>query len=323
LALVSLVYGRKRRKSKWDILVIIILLSLSAGMGVAACNSNPPPGNITATGTATPVPGGNIVTGTLDINGATVTGTAYVPTSSPYAPIIATPCPTPTGTPTPIPTTDAEYKRIIEERFGIIVSDDTGKWATAHIQIVYSALSNIDVAVGGMLKTLLGTSKKFLRDWESATYSGTTYKHQINFHFNNKLPYHLIYHEMGHLLDNAQGDKYTRALDQIIVYTGYPNQTGDRVMGRNCPTNQYGAACKTPPYDRIDGKGYIQYHLIKDPSGYNVETEMHPRSFSADGNTANEEWGDLFANYVAGNFNLIDPIGLAKYNWVRNQLFGG
>jgi hypothetical protein len=99
--LVSLLYGRKRRKSKWDILVIVTLLSLSAGMGVAACNSNPPPGNITATGTATPVPGGSIVTGTVDINGTTITGTAYVPTSSPYAPIIATPCPTPTATPTP------------------------------------------------------------------------------------------------------------------------------------------------------------------------------------------------------------------------------
>jgi hypothetical protein len=246
-----------------------------------------------------------------------MTGTAYVPTSSPYAPIIATPCPTPTGTPTPIPTTDAEYKRIIEERFGIIVSDDTGKWATAHIQIVYSALFNIDVAVGGMLKTLLGTPKKFLRE-ESATYSGTAYGHQINFRFSNKLPHQLIYHEMGHLLNFAQGRKYTYSLDHTAVYTGYPNQTGEFVMGRDCPTT---GKCNNP-YNRIDGQGYIQHPVIKDPSGYNAETEMHPRKMSADGNTANEEWADLFANFVAGNFDSGDT-GRAKYNWVKDQLFGG
>lgn len=34
-----------------------------------------------------------------------------------------------------------------------------------------------------------------------------------------------------------------------------------------------------------------------------------------------EEWGDLFANYVSGNFNSL-PEGRAKYNWVYYQLFG-
>jgi RHS repeat-associated protein len=83
LALVSLVYGRKRRKSKWDILVIVTLLSLSVGMGVAACG-NVPQGEVTATVTATP--GAPIGVGTATFaNGATQQALVSV---------------TPTGTPT-------------------------------------------------------------------------------------------------------------------------------------------------------------------------------------------------------------------------------
>jgi RHS repeat-associated protein len=106
LALVSLVYGRKRRKSKWDILVIVTLLSLSAGMGVAACGgSSLPQGEATATVIATP--GANYGVGTATFaNGATQQAlVAVTPTGTPV--ILVTkeiPCLEPaTSTPTPPP----------------------------------------------------------------------------------------------------------------------------------------------------------------------------------------------------------------------------
>ena len=74
------------------------------------------------------------------------------------------------------------------------------------------------------------------------------------------------------------------------------------------------------PYNRIDGKGYISTKL-QDPCGASVNAELHPAS--DDGNNAGEEWGDLFANYVSGNFDTHDDFGRAKYLWVYNQLFGG
>lgn len=73
LALVSLIYDRKRRKSKWDILVIVTLLRLSAGMTLSACNL--PQGQFTAT--AIGVPSFPLVAITVTFaNGTTVNGLA-------------------------------------------------------------------------------------------------------------------------------------------------------------------------------------------------------------------------------------------------------
>jgi len=318
LGVVALFFGRRKKGSKWGTFLVLLLVVGSVGMTLSACNTTAAGYNITATPSPTQPNTYNVTATPITVPSSTPS-----PTDTPLPTITAT-C---TLTPSPIPTTDDDYKSIIEARFGILISDDTGTWPTAHIQIVYSALLKIDDALHGTLKSLLGTTtKKFNHDW-SAKYGGTTFKvpeEKINFRAsqgNSHFPHQLIYHEMGHLLDNAQGDKYTDALDQTIVYTGYPNQTGERVMGRDCPDNQYGDACKTPPYNRIDGLGYIQYNVISDPSGYNAETEMHPRSMDG-GNTAIEEWGDLFANFVAGNFDS-SGVGRAKYNWVHDQLFGG
>lgn len=73
LALVSLIYDRKRRKSKWDILVIVTLLSLSAGMTLSACNL--PQGQFTATAIGVPSFPLAAITVTF-ANGTTVNGLA-------------------------------------------------------------------------------------------------------------------------------------------------------------------------------------------------------------------------------------------------------
>jgi hypothetical protein len=103
LALLGLIYGKKKHKNKLDYVVIVVFISLGVGLGLTACG-NPPAGGFTATGTAIQVPGVIVATGTATHeNGATVDGTIVIPTSTPN--VVATPCltitPSPTGTPTP------------------------------------------------------------------------------------------------------------------------------------------------------------------------------------------------------------------------------
>jgi RHS repeat-associated protein len=56
LAVLSLFYGRKNKRSKWDTLIIIILLGFIAGMSVVACGPVPP---VTQVPQPTPVPADN------------------------------------------------------------------------------------------------------------------------------------------------------------------------------------------------------------------------------------------------------------------------
>jgi hypothetical protein len=243
------------------------------------------------------------------------------PSPSPSPSPIPTVPPPPTSTPEPecpAPLSwdqDEKLKIRIENEFGIIIGDprEAGSeyWPSVQIQIIYNALSRINDVLGGNLKSswLGGYSVlfyKFKNSLGDGKYYGIAHDvEKINFYIVDTFPYHLIYHEMGHILNNAQGQRFTNSLSHTAVYTGYPNQTGARIMGGT-------------PYNRIDGQGYISPRL-QDPCGASVKAELHPAS--EDGNNAGEEWGDLFANYVSGNFNSL-PEGQAKYRWVQDQLFG-
>src|SRR5690606_34921673 len=101
LGLLGLIYGRKKRKNKFDYFVIVIFLTLGVGLGLTACG-DPPAGNFTATGTAIQVPGGIVATGTVTYSNATTdTGAVFIPSSTPTNTPTVTPCATPTSTPTP------------------------------------------------------------------------------------------------------------------------------------------------------------------------------------------------------------------------------
>ncbi len=314
LGIVALFAGRKKKGSKVGTFLVLLLVLGSVGMTLAACGGGQEPTPAEYTGIVTTTTPGSYV---VKVERAgTVVGTYDVPTDTPTATLIATVCtPTPsstvtaTQTPVPIPTTDEDYKTLIASRFGIILSDDTGVWATWQIQIVFSALSKIDTALGGTLKTLLGTSKKFCRDWDPDFYGGKTNPDGINFHFNNKFPHQLIYHEMGHLLDYAFGESITYSLDHEEVF----DENGDWVMGNDGKDD----------YMRNNWLGYKE-HVLNDPSGFTVSALMHgagDEDFDGNGDTAGEDWGDLFANYVVGNIDLAVPAGRARHKWVVDHLF--
>ncbi len=126
LALLSLVYTRRKKRGTLDTIIILVVLGVSLGMGLSACGTNPaPPPVITITPTPTP-------NGTPEV---TITATATVPAPP------GTPTPTITvtctataisGTPTPMATsgyyipTESQAKDVDGNFKDAIPVDSTG-----------------------------------------------------------------------------------------------------------------------------------------------------------------------------------------------------
>ncbi len=298
LALLFLVYSCRKKRGTLDTIVVLIVLSTALGLGLSACQTTLQTPFGTVAVTATPNPNGTVAVA------VTVTPS---PTSTPSG--TPTNTPTATCTATVVPITDDDYKTQISTRFGITLSDDTGKWHTTEIHIAFGALSNIDAALNGMLKTLLNGPKTFYIKWNQNNYGGTTYPQRINFRYNGRFPYLLIYHEMGHLLNYSLGGRFVNALNH-----GEVTADGEVVMGRDKPQSDY---------HRNNWAGYKD-HYLTDPNGFTLRALMHPAGagdFDGTGNTPDEDWGDMFANFVAGNIDLTTAAGKARYDWTIKYLF--
>lgn len=107
LAVLSMIYVRRRKRNKWDILVITLVLGIAAGMSVVACGPVPP---VTpapqSTAQSTSAPNTNNSTPAVPPNSQTPGGAGTVPSNTPTitpSPSI-TPSPTCTNTPTSTPT---------------------------------------------------------------------------------------------------------------------------------------------------------------------------------------------------------------------------
>ena len=118
LAVLSLVYGRKRKRGKWDTLVILLLLGASTAIGIVACAPAPtlPSGFVNTEPPAMPAQSQTPV--------STGSGTILVgKTGTPPAPIetpIPIPCPTPTLTEVSL---DAEFLK-----YGINLNGQIASW---------------------------------------------------------------------------------------------------------------------------------------------------------------------------------------------------
>ena len=137
LGLMALVYGRRKKGSKWAVLLVILSFAVVTGLTLSGCgNDNPPVGEFTATGTFNPVTG--TATGTLTTSGGTFTGTVV---GTPGAPLpIPTACATPTPTQPPMP--------ITEEDRGLYISEIAEKY-NIHVA-PGDSLDYVDYALGGV-----------------------------------------------------------------------------------------------------------------------------------------------------------------------------
>jgi RHS repeat-associated protein len=92
LGLMALVYGNKKKGSKWAVLLVVLSFAIVTGMTLSGCgNNNLPQGTVTATGTIDPVTGIAVGTATFS-DGTTVTGTIVTTPSAPSATPIPCPC---------------------------------------------------------------------------------------------------------------------------------------------------------------------------------------------------------------------------------------
>jgi hypothetical protein len=122
LALLSLLYGRRKKRGKVDTYIILLVLGVALGLGLSACGSTSGP---TITTVNTPI-GPATITATPTPTGATVTITTPPPAGSPVG------TPSATCTITLTPTADTLYNQAVQ-LLGF-APDHLAEWSSAEFE---------------------------------------------------------------------------------------------------------------------------------------------------------------------------------------------
>ena len=134
-------------------------------------------------------------------------------------------------------------------------------------------------------------------------YSGWTTNSSITFYADSGLMvYQNVYHETAHAIDNVTGNEITGWMNNHSIYT----LNGELVFG-----------LKGNYYER-NTEGYL-LDLLWDPHWERkyVIAQQHPKGVDSYGNTADEDWADMYANYVASNIDLTNYVGLTRYGFTK------
>jgi hypothetical protein len=210
------------------------------------------------------------------------------------------------GNPVPQRAYSAEYWiKVIKAIFGITLSNDTGKsWTQDNAMLMYSSLSNINTALGGQLRSIIGDAKPVFRMGEYTgvgDFYGETEWQKPNVVFYTEgdaaLRQQNIYHEFGHVLDNL------------------PNLL-DVFSGALATKNASNPSWLTSD-GFLDPRALIAGDDVADPNyAGGADAYQHPSTDPI------EQWGDIFANYVAGNIDtrVGNQRGRDMYNWVTEAL---
>ena len=195
--------------------------------------------------------------------------------------------------------------QMIKILYGITLSDEGGKaWDNTNAKLVYDSLGNINKALGGQLKSLVGGATfKLSEHTGSGEYYGETSGTSITFYTIGKdaIRQMNIYHEFGHVIDNIPKikDVFSKTLKNLA----------------------------SPSF--VQANGFLDPAALSsadvfDPNYGTAQAIQHPYSFLDDPTIASQEqWADIFANYVVGNIKLRDPGGPGQdmYNFVTGMLF--
>jgi hypothetical protein len=176
------------------------------------------------------------------------------------------------------------------------------KWDLTNARIVDSGLNSMNKALNGNLHKIIGSATFTLNSHPDAGhYKGLTpdpinSNNIVDFYTNSTIPFQNLYHEFGHVLDNSTGDAFTTPLGTV-----HSSDSGEYWFGGN-------------------GTGFLSsQELFKSPSvGDPFWTSVS--AIQDNKGTANEQWGDLWANYVAGNIDQSKVGGSAAYTWMTTQL---
>lgn len=198
--------------------------------------------------------------------------------------------------------TIADYKNELKKQFGLTISDGVNEWSFSDVVFTYIAYGNIARVTPNFYNYGNEITLKYSEPIEPGTYSGWTTDASITFYADSgKMVYQNVYHETAHAIDNVTGNAITGWMNSHSIYT----LGGQLVFGLN---GDY--------YER-NTEGYL-LDLIWDPHrNMVVAAQQHPLGVDSYGNTSDEDWADLYANYVSGNINLANNIGLTRYGFTK------
>ncbi len=200
-----------------------------------------------------------------------------------------------------------DYKQEIEDNYGITLSDDERPWGTHDAITILIALERMSENDTGFLRRIQGGTLLFRNPTDPGGYGGKTYGSRIYFTAEyGQIPYQNVYHEFAHLMDNKKNDAFSKDLGGREVYLS----NGMFLFGSR---NGY--------YDRQNIPGYSKQWLFDPSRNRKVKALQHERNDAKDseGNTPEEEWGDMYANFIVGNLSN-DEAGTLRRNYVELML---
>jgi hypothetical protein len=313
LALLALVFGRKKKRGKWDGLLIALVMVAAVGMSLTACTSP------TTTTVVTPAASATIITtptpnGTVQAT-ATITPTLPAPSATPTATSTFT-C-TATATTTSTPDLD-EYGITFE-----------GSWSENEKEIVLTTIT----AVGQKLAAFLGDGSSisvFVKVYGTPFRFyrvGGTYGsceggyHLVTCYSSATINERLLAHELGHSFQHSING----------VNTQQPTPTPDKGpyydLGKAAITdNQGNWVTGTHP-----GPGGVFERTIQGYKSGGIPDMYHGPEDWSDWNSnenhtaRNEDFADMFMNWVFDSFSNStsdkdNEAGIRRYNWVQYHM---
>jgi RHS repeat-associated protein len=178
-------------------------------------------------------------------------------------------------------------KQSIKDKHGIVMMDsDTMKWSKNNLYAASTALYMINNKLNGNLKTMVGGST-FTITTGGNQYYGWTGSAGVTYHVassSTSIPTINFLHETGHLLDSIPATE---------------NVFSDQVPA-------------TPTWVK---DGYVDREILG--GKYNEPVQALPMN---EPNQPGEYWADAFANYVAGNIDLMQSAGRDMHDFVSAAL---
>jgi len=198
----------------------------------------------------------------------------------------------------------AYIKATLAQNYNVTLDDDGGRvWDLKNARVADLGFANMSKAANGKLNNISGATTLRLFTYEASddcptcTYSATTYRSgTVNFRITGTLRLQNLYHEFGHVIDNFLNDAITNNMESEARYTRSGNYAyGGIGIG------------ELPEAALISG-------FAPDPNFNNTEALQHPS------NESDEQWGDMWANYVIGNWNLTTDEGSLINQAVQDYL---
>jgi RHS repeat-associated protein len=209
------------------------------------------------------------------------------------------------GTPVTKPIDSINYwKGVIKSNYGVIMSDDEGRWDVKNLVRIYIGLTYMDKNFLQGQTNRLVSGATFLFTRSENGYGGQTFKGndnpllggQIAFYTHSVIPYQNLYHEFAHLLDNRLGDRITEKLGASAVYYEGEYLFGGKGIGN------------------IDLSTIMKFKLPDSYVSTGVDAFQHPSSDPI------EQWADMWANYVSGNLKMNEAGGILVKSWITTNI---